>query len=145
MLWSQASDRKVIHRFGDRSRFCPPMNCRLGRAALCAPRTWKERLFLEDGAHGVTRPTYIGFRGFKTANSFGEFSHSKAENGGAEPVRSLRSLTALPSCWEIRIRTSFGFRASGLAKCGVSSARAETQTKLEWVGRCDPHSRRAGT
>jgi hypothetical protein len=33
------------------------MNLKVGRAVLCAPRTWKNILWLKDGAHGVTRPT----------------------------------------------------------------------------------------
>ncbi len=39
------------------------MNLQAGRAVLCAPRTWKDLCYLKDGAHGVTRPTLLWFRG----------------------------------------------------------------------------------
>jgi hypothetical protein len=35
-------------------------NHKVGRAVLCAPRTGKDPLLSDDGAHGVTRPTPAG-------------------------------------------------------------------------------------
>jgi len=39
------------------------MNPKVGRAVLCAPRMGKDRPWFKDGAHGVTRPTSLRFRG----------------------------------------------------------------------------------
>ena len=48
------------------------MNLKVGRAVLCAPRTWKDLPWFQDGAHGVTRPTSV--QGFKARNHSGNLS-----------------------------------------------------------------------
>src|SRR5262245_33282436 len=98
------------------------MNCQVGRAALCAPRTQKERLLLEDVAHGMTRPTLDWFR-VQSANFvwrilFPKVEHTSPRTGSVVTFRRSRSVSQFASCLRQGIKTWTGVAASTKACCG---------------------------